>query len=141
MLFYLKLGRLLLVDHGGEPFELSPHSDGVAVGLDEADVGLHGGALVADPVPRPVLVRVQRALESESFLLNHISPKNQIPNPTDLGEALDVARDHVPLLVVGRVLPRLLEAVADESHEGGVVAGGDVEGGALKLLNIQSIIS
>ena len=64
MLFYLKLGGLLLVDHGGEPLELAPHADGVAVGLDEADVGLHGGALVADPVPGTVLVRVQRALRS-----------------------------------------------------------------------------
>ena len=55
----LELGRLLLVDHGGEPLELSPHADGVAVGLDEADVGLHSGALVSDPVPRPFLVCVQ----------------------------------------------------------------------------------
>ena len=61
--------------------------------------------------------------------------------PTDLGEALDVARDHVPLLVVGGVLPRLLEVVAHQPHEGAVVAGGDVEGGALELLNTYLIIN
>ena len=51
-----------------------------------------------------------------------------------LREAPDVPGDHVPLLVVGRVLLGLLQVLADQLHEGGVVARGDVESGALELL-------
>ncbi len=51
----LEFLRHFLVHHGHKPPELAPQAGWVAVGLDEADVGLHDGPLVLDPIAGAIL--------------------------------------------------------------------------------------
>eukprot|EP00964_Phaeocystis_antarctica_P021731 scaffold12080_cov67-Phaeocystis_antarctica.AAC.9 len=95
-----ELAAGLLVDARDEALPLAAHARRVAVGLDESNVRLDGGAFVLDPVAGGLHVVLDGSELERAHHRGH----------------------HLRLLLVGRKHLRLAEARDDARHEGRVVA-------------------
>mmetsp|Transcript_15513 Transcript_15513/g.42073 ORF Transcript_15513/g.42073 Transcript_15513/m.42073 type:complete len:299 (+) Transcript_15513:998-1894(+) len=104
---HLELLALLAVHHRHEALELRAHAEGVAVRLNEADVGLHGRGAILDPELLRVLVRRDGAAAE---VLHVLSQHRELVRPVGGHEALGA-----------------LDEVGQAGQEGRVVAVGNVD--------------